>query len=504
MVEESPKKKNWITCAIVLVILLCLLSFIILGSFAIKNIFNDGEVQQSISLDQDPTSQPLDKNVPYEAVVQILALYEEQGELLIGWSGSGSIISPDGLILTNAHVVLSDRYFNVDALAVAITVGEDRPPEVLYFAEVLQADEALDIAVIQITTDIDDNPVNISDLNLPYVVLGDSGSLRLGDEISILGYPSIGGETITFTTGEVSGFTPENPYGNRAFIKTSATIAGGNSGGLAADSQGRLIGIPTQLGYGGDGQFVDCRVLEDTNRDGVVDEDDSCIPTGGFINALRPIRLALPLIEAARDGQVAIITIEAVVEEMVIPVSGSILFEDDFSDPNSGWGAQEGDYGSVGYVDGQLQIKIIPDSYNVWTTPEKLFNGVIISVDINVIDPVGDSEFGILCGYQDVENFFSLVISEDGYFAIWKYVDGEYFPVADWQTSSLISQGSGPHTVYAACFDKTLALGVDGELLVEITDPDFSYGDVGLLVGTWENPGVIIGFDNFVVTDYVP
>ena len=70
--------------------------------------------------------------------------------------------------------------------------------------------------------DIDYNPIDPQSLNLPYVPLGDSSNLKLGDDISILGYPSIGGETITLTSGEVSGFTTETGFGIRAFIKTSA------------------------------------------------------------------------------------------------------------------------------------------------------------------------------------------------------------------------------------------------------------------------------------------
>ncbi|MFM8321294.1 MAG: hypothetical protein ACKOC5_10295, partial [Chloroflexota bacterium] len=90
--------------------------------------------------------------------------------------------------------------------------------------------------------------------------------------------------------------------GERSYIKTSGSISGGTSGGLAMDANGFLLAIPTQLGSGlkNDDALVDCRVIVDTNNDGSVDTRDACIPVGGFINAMRPIHLALPLIEQAR------------------------------------------------------------------------------------------------------------------------------------------------------------------------------------------------------------
>jgi len=119
--------------------------------------------------------------------------------------------------------------------------------------------------------------------------------------VSIFGYPGIGGETITFTSGNVSGFSSAQGVQGRAWIKTDATVAGGNSGGTAVDSEGYLVGVPTKFGAGDDLQ-LDCRQYSDTNNDGRIDENDACIPMGGFINALRPVKLALPLIEAAQRG----------------------------------------------------------------------------------------------------------------------------------------------------------------------------------------------------------
>jgi hypothetical protein len=68
------------------------------------------------------------------------------------------------------------------------------------------------------------------------------------------------------------------------------------------DEAGLLIGVPTRAGVGGDTDPVDCRPVKDTNGDGSIDDRDDCVPIGGFINALRPVNLARPLIEAARLG----------------------------------------------------------------------------------------------------------------------------------------------------------------------------------------------------------
>jgi hypothetical protein len=156
--------------------------------------------------------------------------------------------------------------------------------------------------VIRITRGLDLNPVDPGSLDLPFLRLGDSDSVEVGDELNIFGYPGIGGETVTFTKGVVSGFSLDAAIEGRAWIKTDATIAGGNSGGIAVDEEGVLVAVPTRAGAGGGAEYVDCRPLADTNGDSRIDDADSCIPVGGFINSLRPVRLAAALIEAARLG----------------------------------------------------------------------------------------------------------------------------------------------------------------------------------------------------------
>lgn len=211
--------------------------------------------------------------------------------------GSGTIVSADGLIVTNAHVIETFGPCAYDSLQIAITSSADTAPEVRYLGEVYAVDRALDLAVIGVATDLDGNPIQVDDL--APITIGDSDQVGLGDQIRILGYPSLGGDTITFTSGSVSGFTAEAGIADRAFIKTDATISGGNSGGLAINDNFEMVGIPTQASGGANLDIADCRVVTDTNNDGEVNDLDSCIPIGGFINGIRPVNLALPLIEAA-------------------------------------------------------------------------------------------------------------------------------------------------------------------------------------------------------------
>jgi len=243
---------------------------------------------------------PTNVKIPYQSVVKITAKIKHSSYLKSAWGGSGTIISPDGLILTNAHLVSPSKDFFADAYIISISLSEDKSPEETYYAEPISVDNDLDLALLRIMMDIDQKPINHKTLNLPSVPLGDVNTLKLGDTITILGYPTIGGNTVTLVRGDVSGFTAEYEYGDRAFIKTSAAIAAGTSGGLALDENGFIIAVPTQLGPGEGNEVVDCRVIADTNGDGDIDSEDTCIPVGGFFNALRPINFAIPMIEAAQ------------------------------------------------------------------------------------------------------------------------------------------------------------------------------------------------------------
>ena len=435
--------------------------------------------------------------IPYQAVVQITAFVDIDGEAVPRWSGSGTIISSDGLILTNDHVVSSTRYDEVVALLVSLTVAQDQPPVDSYYAYVVQADSQLDLAVIKPAWDMQGNPLDYSQLKLPFVPLGDSDTLNLGESIVILGYPVIGGGTITLTRGEVSGFTAEEPFGNRAFIKTSGTIAGGNSGGLAVNFLGEIVGIPTQLGSGDISlDIVDCRPVRDTNRDGYIDQNDDCVPTGGFINALRPINLALEMIEAAKRGEVTVSSGES--QNLAYHGAGEVVFADDFSDASSGWLRTSDEDGKRAYENGEYTIEVVSPMYWYWSDQYFPYDVLMAEADVRVVNSVGDADYGFICGLQDDQHFTALEISEDGYFTIWKQLGDDYITLIEWTYSEQLA-GSGPYRLGVQCSREKLLLAVDGILLGEVQDPDYSPGSFGLIAGTFETGGFKVAFDNLII-----
>ncbi len=214
-------------------------------------------------------------------------------------AGSGIVVATDGTVLTNAHVVRSDAECTFTTIGVGVTADSSSAPDLLYRAEVVLLRLGVDLAVLRIAGPLDESNGAEWPRTFTAAPLGDSGTVELGDQVRVLGYPVIGGDTITLTTGTVSGFTSQVGLGNRALIKTDASISAGNSGGLAIDDEGRVIGIPTKARASDQGPAVDCRPVEDTNGDGVIGDGDTCVSVGGFLNGIRPINLSLPLLAAA-------------------------------------------------------------------------------------------------------------------------------------------------------------------------------------------------------------
>jgi hypothetical protein len=244
-------------------------------------------------------SSDLDIERIQRATVFIMQTQNVGDDLYVTCVSSGTIINRSGLILTNAHSIVTSAACPGDTLVVALSIRLDEPPVPRYQAEIAQADPGLDLAVVRISREFDGRLLDRSTLALPFVELADSSQVQLDETITIVGYPGIGNDPVEIRRGTVSGFTAEPSGGDKSWIKTLAEIPGTMSGGGAYNEQGQLVGVPTTAPITARVNETTCQPLQDTNRDGLVNNNDICIPFGDFINSLRPSNFASTLLRAA-------------------------------------------------------------------------------------------------------------------------------------------------------------------------------------------------------------
>jgi S1-C subfamily serine protease len=192
-------------------------------------------------------------------------------------TGTGTITTPDGLIITNAHVIE-----NADTIAVGLLNDINDPPEYLYLAEVVHQDDDVDVALLAIRTDLDGRAIDAASLNLPYLPAS-SGVHEVfrGDMIYIFGYPGIGNDYLVVTSGSIVSVENGLFNGQRMplWYRTDAEIAPGNSGGLVVNGNGEFVGIPTVV-----------RTEEET---------------GGRLGGIRPADVALLAVIEEEQGEPA-------------------------------------------------------------------------------------------------------------------------------------------------------------------------------------------------------
>lgn len=149
--------------------------------------------------------------------------------------GSGVIVSEDGYILTNNHLVQ-----NATEVEVVLPPPDNRTLD----AKVVGTDERTDVAVLK-----------VDGKNLPTIPLGTSEDLRLGETVLAIGYPFQVGQTVTM--GIVSGLSKAiaERQADVEFIQTDAAINPGNSGGALINTRGELVGINSLI-YSNTGSYA--------------------------------------------------------------------------------------------------------------------------------------------------------------------------------------------------------------------------------------------------------
>jgi len=182
-----------------------------------------------------------------KSVVLIFSFSSDASPCLFDGSGSGTIILNGAYVLTNYHVIVDDYFSsnpNYCELEVYITESAKEPPRFFSNAQVVKTavDKKHDLAVIKFTEGrLPERAIEIKE-----------NELQIGEEVNLIGYPGMGGYTVTYTSGDISGWDnceilfDECDFKGE-FYKTSAKMGPGVSGGAGFSSGGEFIGIPTAV-----------------------------------------------------------------------------------------------------------------------------------------------------------------------------------------------------------------------------------------------------------------
>jgi hypothetical protein len=187
--------------------------------------------------------------------------------------------------------------------------------------------------------------------------------------------------------------------------------------------------------------------------------------------------------------------------EATPPEFSPVLYLDDFSDESSGW-ERSAQGGRKDYYQGTYHISVLGANLFSWSAAQQSMGDVVVSVDAAFTGPAELAEMGVICRMQNSSDFYFFMIRSDGGYGIFKMYQGSdhFIGMEGYQFSDAIKTGLATNKLEARCVGDQLSLFANGVLLATAQDNNYQLGDVGVIVGTFEQSDANVFFDNFVVS----
>ncbi len=183
-------------------------------------------------------------------------------------------------------------------------------------------------------------------------------------------------------------------------------------------------------------------------------------------------------------------------EQVQATPAWQLVWEDDFSDPESGFYEGESEDRAFWYENGEYLVEGRQPNWLTWMYLGYSLTDIQLGIDTYIERGTGTTAYGALCRYQGEGDFYGFEFSEDGYYTIWLRYQDEYTTLATWTYDSRLIENRW-RRMTIECVGDQLSLKLDGELLAQAKDATLTYGDVGLLVESGEIGGSLVKFDHF-------
>ena len=152
------------------------------------------------------------------------------------------------------------------------------------------------------------------------------------------------------------------------------------------------------------------------------------------------------------------------------------------------------------YDGGAYRMLVTGQDLNLWSTPHEDFTDVRVEVDAGKLGGPNENRIGLICRSAG-QTYYFFIISSDGYYGLGIFNNGQARLLGQdqMQPSAAIHAGLAINHLRLDCSGDALTVFANGLQLAQAHDPTLKHGDVGLLAGTFKQPGADVVFDNFVV-----
>lgn len=193
-------------------------------------------------------------------------------------------------------------------------------------------------------------------------------------------------------------------------------------------------------------------------------------------------------------------TIVARFDNVSVRDAGVLLLED-FSDEAGGWITEETDVVERGYEDDEYFIDVLEPGNVVWSFAADDYRNVVMEIDITYAGEADIAAYGLSCRRNQDNNMYEVHLFPDQEVVIWRVDDfGGRVALQRWTDVVPLEPGEARNILRMACMGDTIAVAVNGVYLGSVTDSTYQHGQVGLVVGSFEEGDVEVRFDNLAVT----
>ena len=150
---------------------------------------------------------------------------------------------------------------------------------------------------------------------------------------------------------------------------------------------------------------------------------------------------------------------------------------------DNGWKTWNQDNAYVNIEGGGLYFQINEPEYDYWSKPGYKFENLVIQTDAIKVGGPNNNSYGVICRMLDEANFYAFLISSDGYAGILRVKEGIYELLNNdsMEFFAEIAQGDALNQITATCSDTQLSLAINGKIVLQEEDTNFTVGDIGFI-----------------------